>query len=107
LPDPKQSTDGAWSALLDEMEADLHVAAAAAAAGAPSDLTALDWTPRQGLGPLPEELVERAQRILAAQNKALRQLEEAKASAAKHLAALDAVPGSREHGHSVYLDVTG
>lgn len=89
------------------MEADLRVAAAAAAAGTPSDLSTLDWTPQQGLGPLPEELVERAQRIQAAQRKALHQLEEARASAARHLAALDAVPGSREHGHSVYLDVTG
>lgn len=89
------------------MEADLGVAEAAAAAGTPSELTAPGWTPPQGLGPLPEELVDRAQRIQAAQCKALRQLEEARASAARHLAALDAVPGSREHGHSVYLDVTG
>jgi hypothetical protein len=106
LPDPKQSADGAWSALLDEMEIDLRVAAAAAA-GVPSDLTALDWTPPQGLGPLSDALVEQVQRIQAAQHKAVFQLEGARASAAKHLAALDAVPASREHGHSVYLDVTG
>jgi hypothetical protein len=107
LPDPKQSADGAWSALLDEMEIDLRVARAAAAAEVTADLTALDWTPLQGLGPLPVVLVERARRIQAAQHKALFQLEGARASAAKHLAALDAVPASREHGHSVYLDVTG
>lgn len=107
MPDPKQSTSGAWSVLLDDMEAGLRAAEAAAAAGTPSDRTVLDWTPPQGLGPLPEELVDRAQRIQAAQHNALRQLEEARASAARHLAALDAVPGSREHGHSVYLDVTG
>lgn len=107
MPDPKQSTEGAWSALLDDMETDLRAAAAAAAAGTPSDRNALEWTPPQGLGPLPEELVERAEGIQAAQHKALQRLEEARASAAKHLAAIDAVPGSREHGHSVYLDVTG
>jgi hypothetical protein len=107
LHDPNQSAGSAWSALLDEMEIDLRVAAAAPAAGVPAELTALDWTPPQGLGPLPVALVERAQRIQATQQGALFKLERARASAAKHLAALDAVPASREHGHSVYLDVTG
>lgn len=92
---------------MDAIEADLRGAVEAGAAGTSSDLAPLDWAPPAGLGPIPAEHVERARRIRTEQQNALDQLEEAKASVAKHLAALDSVPASRDNGRSIYLDVTG
>ena len=65
------------------------------------------WTAPQDLGPLPARLAERADSILRAQRQALISLEQAKEDAAKHLAALDAIPSVRPALQPVYLDVEG
>lgn len=89
------------------MEAELRHAAEGDAAGMSLDLAPIGWTPPSGLGPIPAECVERARRIHTAQKHALGRMEEARASVAKHLAALEAVPASRDNGRAIYLDVTG
>ncbi len=93
--------------MLDALEADLREAAEVGAAGPAADVAPPGWAPPAGLGPLPAEHVEHARRILAAQQNTLGQLDEARASVTKHLAALESVPAARDNGRSIYLDVTG
>lgn len=64
------------------------------------------WTPPANLGPIPEELVERARDVEAAQRAAVEHLEAAKATTARHLAAVQSVPEGRTSGRAVFLDVT-
>ncbi len=73
---------------------------------APEPHTAPAWTPPEGLGPIPEELVERARSVEAAQQAAVERLEEAKRTTARHLAAVQSVPEGRASGRSIFLDVT-
>ena len=81
-------------------EPGLPEAAEAAAAGA-------SWAPPPNLGPIPAELVERARDVEAAQRAAVEHLEAAKATTARHLAAVQSVPEGRTTGRAVFLDVTG
>jgi hypothetical protein len=64
------------------------------------------WTPPTNLGPIPAELVERARGVEAAQRAAVEHLEAAKATTARHLAAVQSVPEGRTSGRAVFLDVT-
>lgn len=98
--------DTGWESVLADLEADLK-----AAQDSDPDIdaprTAAPWQAPQHLGPLPARLAGRADRILRAQRQALIALERAKKDAAKHLAALDAIPSVRPPLQSVYLDVEG
>jgi hypothetical protein len=64
------------------------------------------WTPPQGLGPIPADLVQIARNVEAAQKAAVVRLEEAKRTTARHLAAVQSVPEGRTSGRAVFLDVT-
>ncbi|MFJ6028456.1 hypothetical protein ACIQCN_13420 [Pseudarthrobacter sp. NPDC092424] len=105
-PAPKTGMGAGWDSVLADFEADVQAAQNAGAAGEAAEATE-PWTAPQDLGPLPARLAERAARILSAQRHALRALEHAKEDAAKHLAALDAIPSVRAPLQSVYLDVEG
>lgn len=59
------------------------------------------------MGPMPEELLERAQDVLVNQRKIVGELERAKRVTLQHLSAVRAVPPARNPGTSVYLDVAG
>jgi hypothetical protein len=64
------------------------------------------WVPPTHLGPLPGDLRERAERLLADQRDSIRTLEDLHRETGRHLAAVRAVPSPRD-GQSVYLDVSG
>lgn len=89
----------AWPAILDRFEADIALAV--------SGVVPAPWTPPAGAGPVPPELLERATRVLDAQQETQSLLAKAKADAAAHRNALDSVPGSGHSGHALYLDVRG
>jgi hypothetical protein len=95
LPD---ATLGRWNALLDELEREL--ADAGARDGAP-------WHPPAGLGPIPAGLVQRAQELVSAQQRAIAALEEERDSTRRHLTALRALPQQRNQTGPLYLDVSG
>jgi hypothetical protein len=100
-----------WEAVLDRLEADLAAlegrlsAIPLAVEAAPGD-RAEPWTPPRGLGPLPEALGERARAVEAAQARLAVRLEQVRATAARHLTAVSAIP-PLTHGQPVYLDVEG
>lgn len=93
-----------WLSVLDEMEALTADATAVGAAIAP---TRAIWLAPARLGPIPIELRERADRVLAAQRDAIQQLEEMRHSTGEHLAAVRSIPSAQRAGQSVYLDITG
>ncbi|MCW4385739.1 hypothetical protein OH146_08115 [Salinibacterium sp. SYSU T00001] len=95
------STYTAWVDALDALERELDWAEDLARARSDS------WMPPVGLGVLPAELVERATRILTAQRDLMRQLEDERREAGRHLAALRSVPSTLSAEASVYLDVAG
>ena len=68
--------------------------------------TGSPWNPPANLGPVPEELVERARDVEAAQRAAVEHLEAAMATTARHLVAVQSVPEGRTSGRAVFLDVT-
>lgn len=103
-----QALDGfpRWDSLLSSFESELqsaqnldHDAYEAPALG--------PWAAPQEMIPLPAHFAARADRILRAQRQALTALGQAKNDAAKHLAALEAIPSVRPSQQSVYLDVEG
>jgi hypothetical protein len=91
--------DSAWSALLDEMEADLTRNFDPEHSGA--------WVPPAQAGDLPPHLFDRARRVFDAQQRAIAVLTEERATVARHLAALRTVPSTGPADQSVYLDVLG
>ncbi|MET1085878.1 MAG: hypothetical protein ABWY04_01960 [Arthrobacter sp.] len=95
-----------WESVLASLEFDLQ-SAQDPDTGANEAPAAGPWAAPQDLGPLPEQYAARADRILRAQRQALTDLEQVKKDAAKHLAALDAIPSVRPPHQSVYLDVEG
>ena len=88
-----------WGAVLDLFEADIAVAVSGGSPGS--------WTPPDDLGPCPVELVERAARVLDAQQEAASILVRSRRDAAAHLDAIDSIPDSSIAGHALYLDVRG
>lgn len=95
----------AWTELLGRFEAGLDDAERRLAAGqAP---LAEGWTPPAHVGELPVDLFERAAAVLGRQRELAVRLEDARSSAGRHLAALQAIPSPRRGHAAVYLDVTG
>lgn len=87
--------DSSWSLLLDEMEADLH-----------QDIERIHpWTAPDRADPIPPHLLDRARRIVEAQQTAIAVLADEQSSVARHLGALRTVP--TPYSGSVYLDVVG
>lgn len=103
----------AWASVLAALEADVaaaeqllgeHDGGVLARAGLPPAV--VRWAAPAGLGPLPERLAERARALAAAQRALAARLQEARSTAADHLAAVRAIPAQRADG-PVYLDVRG
>ena len=96
--------------MLDELELTLAAAAEATSEGEEPDASrrtaVVRWKAPQGLGPIPNELVERATKLAAAQQEAIRELRADMRQNRQELAFLEAVP-TRASGRSVYLDVNG
>lgn len=89
----------AWTTILDRFEADI---ALAVSGGTPEP-----WTAPADVGPVPPELVERAARVLDAQQETQSILTKSRTDAAAHRDALDSVPDAGNSGHAFYLDVRG
>lgn len=113
LPDPR-SERARWLKTLSQLESQLadaaHAAVAAhgAADGDADGATPLpEWAAPGDLGPLPADLVDRAERLNAAQRATLERLVAARRSTGQHLSALQSVPPVQQADRSVYLDVTG
>jgi hypothetical protein len=94
-----------WFRILDVMEAAVGLAAGAAENGGVA--RPAPWNPPRNPGPLPAELVERAQRLQVLQATAAEILEAKLRTTAKHLVALESIPGMGAAGRSAFLDVTG
>jgi hypothetical protein len=125
LPDVTRTGDGsgtgtgdhaAWVAVLDDLERGLAMAAHPAGGSFPgnaenpeeaSTTTLEPWSPPAGLGPLPADLADRAERLLRAQLDAGSLLQEARGRVARHLVAVRSVDPARPARDSVYLDVLG
>ena len=99
---PEPTDRAAWLEVLDLMED------AVAQAGRPggSDDEPAPWTPPSNIGPLPEDLEDRARTLLAAQESAMAQLRSARRTNRSHAGVLRALP-HRAGTSSVYLDVEG
>jgi hypothetical protein len=95
LPD---ATLERWSALLDELERDVE--SDGARGGTP-------WRPPTGLGPIPAQLIERAQAIAAAQQDTITELEDEQRSIRRHLTAMRNLPQHRNETGPLYLDASG
>lgn len=100
------SVDG-WAAILDDFERELArvdlLAAELADAGVVIPLPVLGELPAiADLGPIPEELRERALAILAAQRDAMTRLEELRADLARHIGLTRSA--SSRGDVAVYLD---
>lgn len=100
-----------WIEVLDELELTLATAAEATSEGENPDASrrtaVVLWKAPQGLGPIPNELVERATQLAAAQQEAIRELRADMRQNRQELAFLEAVPTRAAGGRSVYLDVNG
>ncbi|MCG2621626.1 hypothetical protein LVY72_06810 [Arthrobacter sp. I2-34] len=95
-----------WEAVLDELEAELTVAAAPQAGDAGRQAVAA-WTAPRDLGPIPPGLVRRATRLAAAQQEAITALRAQVRANRKQSSYLEAVPQAAGRDISVYLDVNG
>jgi len=95
---PERALYDSWPEVMAALEA--------ANADALDATTRSAWSPPVGLGVLPEELLVRAERLLAAQRVSIAELADAQRSTARHLAAVRTVP-TRGDDQSVYLDVRG
>ncbi|MEV7646579.1 hypothetical protein [Arthrobacter sp. NPDC089319] len=100
-----------WIEVLDELELTLASAAEATSEGEDPEASrrtaVVLWKAPQGLGPIPNELVERATKLAAAQQEAIRELRADMRQNRQELAFLEAVPTRATSGRSVYLDVNG
>lgn len=86
-----------WEAVLDRLEADIHLAFAGESSG---------WAPPADLGPIPAELTDRALQILSARHEAELMLAEKQSTVARHLNAVDSIPDSKARPRQL-LDVQG
>jgi hypothetical protein len=92
-----------WVGVLATMEHDLN-----ASGGMLAHAAHTDWTLPRDLGDLPGELRSRAERLLATQQHAMKELEQRMLLTGRHLAALDSIPARvTSSGTAAYLDVTG
>jgi hypothetical protein len=113
LPEPASSPAvAAWTEVLERLEDDLRAALAAgkasedASAASPSHRSSR-WTPPAGLGPLPAELRDRAERLAEAQRHTAHYLRDQRDTTARHLAAVRSVPPAEADRPSVYFDLLG
>lgn len=102
---PEPTDRAAWLEVLAELED------AVVQAGRPDGFDGADadptpWTPPAGIGPLPEDLAERARTLLASQESAMALLRSAQRTNRSHAGVLRALP-HRAGTSSVYLDVEG
>lgn|GEM_PF-1386593 len=115
----------AWAVVLDRLEADANAMADTTGnpAGNATETPEGDaaervesgtgtsagepWSPPRGLGPIPAELVARARSVHRTQLAAAEYLEGRRDEAARHLAAVSAVPRGDGADRSRYLDVIG
>lgn len=88
-----------WSEILDRLEACI---AEAFASGEPAP-----WNPPDQAGPLPEELADRARRVLDAQLESMTMLRKVRNDALAHLDALSTVPDTQSTARPLFLDVHG
>ncbi|MEO7124194.1 MAG: hypothetical protein ABI400_13975 [Lacisediminihabitans sp.] len=90
------------------MEAELERAAMLARRGQhESELApAFSFIAPVDAGPIPADLVPRAQHILEAQHEAIERVEVVRRTTGRHLAAMRSVPPHRGD-HAVYLDISG
>ncbi|OMH23529.1 hypothetical protein BKD30_11375 [Tersicoccus phoenicis] len=86
-------------------DASAPVAAGADAAGLA--LRRTRWVPPPGLGPVPEYLRGRIQRLITRQRATAALLEAAKGATARHLATVDAVRSGTGRLGPAYVDVVG
>ena len=93
-----------WDEVLDLLEADLDAAENQLVDGTAPSLE--QWKLPEGLGRLPDRLINRALAVRERQLRITGFLAEAKDDAARHLAALRSVPSLRTGG-ALYLDVEG
>lgn len=106
-----------WTMVLDELEAELEQAAAAArnadgavvptGAGTSAAAQAAHWLPLADLGPLPVSLAGRARKLLAGQDDAIAAIVDAKDLVGRQIAAVRGMRPVRPTPPSVYLDVAG
>ncbi len=90
-PEPATWT-AAWNAALDELERYADAPALGVA-----------WQPPAGLGPMPAELLPRARRIAAAQQRAVRRLTDERRRVMAHLEAVDTAAPAPVR--AIYLDL--
>ena len=109
-PDPISGVDAAhdnWVDVLAAMEATI------ASSLRPDTTLGLEraahvgWPLPEGIGPLPETLRPRADRLVREQQRTIHDLEDRMRVTGRHLAALESIPSPRSGGPSAYLDVTG
>ena len=105
---PEQRRDSStWLGILEAMEAELDRGSALVLRGQHDDALApeIDYALPANAGPIPAELIERAQHVLEAQHEAIERVEVARRTTGRHLAAMRAVPPHRGE-RSVYLDTS-
>ncbi|WP_035764005.1 hypothetical protein [Arthrobacter sp. H20] len=101
---PDRSRQG-WLVILDTLEED--IAAAEKAQHDDGVTKAGHWDPPSGIGPIPSDLVDRAQRIREAQRRTVAMLQAAVKDNRQHHALIGAVNASTAPNRAVYLDVAG
>jgi hypothetical protein len=96
----------AWTAALDEMELDVAaVEAMLADAHRLTDRPLTDpWSPPQGLGPLPLDLLPRADAILGRQLAAAERITRALATTRQQAAVAARLDSGRDRARPAYLD---
>jgi hypothetical protein len=96
----------AWTAALDELELDVAAAEAMLAdAHRLSDRPLADpWSPPQGLGPLPLDLLPRADGILERQITAAEHIARALATTRQQAAVAARIDSGRDRARPAYLD---
>ncbi|WP_349903472.1 hypothetical protein [Parafrigoribacterium humi] len=111
---PEQRRDSStWAKILDAMEDQLERSSArslkesmSGAHVAPARETSGSFVLPANPGPIPAELVERAQVILEAQEQAIERVEAARRTTARHLATTRSM-SPRRGDRAVYLDISG
>jgi hypothetical protein len=95
-PAPEPETED-WASILDRLETEISLAFAGESSG---------WQPPADPGPIPEDLIQRATRILSAHQEAAVMLTASRATTGRHLAAIDSVPDSTRRPPAL-LDLQG
>lgn len=103
---PESDNWTAWLDILAAMEADLAEFDRGLTFSGVSSIVP-EWKIPQNVGPIPENLVDRADRTLRAQRDAIRRVQDLQRETASHLTALRSVPSAVRTGQPVYLDVAG